>query len=249
MKLYSYQQRNTFLPRTQQQPQQKMNIDIQIVISRYNEDLEWVKEEPFRKYPFVCYNKGINNDFYQPDNMKVINLENVGRCDHTYLYHITQNYENLGGITIFLPGSTDFIQKKRKAIQLIHEVEKLQNSVFIGEFNNDVVKKIYDFSLDEYIGFNKNNQSINSESKLLPASIRPFGKWYESKFKDLKIQFISWWSILGISKNHITQHPKSYYEDFMQELSTHSNPEVGHYIERSWNAIFYPLAGAKFIFQ
>jgi hypothetical protein len=56
------------------------NNHIELVISRYNEDLEWLKEEPFNKYPSICYNKGKNLDFYRPKNMKVVNIENVGRC-------------------------------------------------------------------------------------------------------------------------------------------------------------------------
>jgi hypothetical protein len=71
------------------------------VISRYNEDLEWLKEDPFNKYPVICYNKGLNNDYYQPTNMKIINLENIGRIDHTILYHIITNYDSLASVSIF----------------------------------------------------------------------------------------------------------------------------------------------------
>ena len=62
--------------------------DIELVVSRYNEDLEWLKEEPFNKYRVICYNKGKNDDFYKPPNMRIVNLENVGREGHTYIYHI-----------------------------------------------------------------------------------------------------------------------------------------------------------------
>jgi hypothetical protein len=33
----------------------------------------------------------------------------------------------------------------------------------------------------------------------------------------------------------------------MKHLETSSNPEVGHYIERSWAAIFYPMNNTKII--
>jgi hypothetical protein len=32
--------------------------------------------------------------------------------------------------------------------------------------------------------------------------------------------------------------PKEKYITFMNELNKHSNPEVGHYFERAWAAIF-----------
>jgi hypothetical protein len=32
-------------------------VDIQIVVARYNESVDWINEEPFNKYPVICYNK------------------------------------------------------------------------------------------------------------------------------------------------------------------------------------------------
>ena len=37
------------------------NIDI--VISRYNEDLKWTLEEPFNEFQYIVYNKGDNEEF------------------------------------------------------------------------------------------------------------------------------------------------------------------------------------------
>ena len=34
--------------------------NIELVIARYNEDLNWLNEEPFNKYPYIVYNKGNN---------------------------------------------------------------------------------------------------------------------------------------------------------------------------------------------
>ena len=39
---------------------------------------------------------------------------------------------------------------------------------------------------------------------------------------------------------HIQQHPVEYYKRLRAMLENHSNPEVGHYIERAWGAIFWP---------
>jgi hypothetical protein len=57
-------------------------------------DLEWLKDEPFNKYPAVIYNKGGNDDFYKPDNATIIKLANVERDGHTYLNHIVTNYDS-----------------------------------------------------------------------------------------------------------------------------------------------------------
>jgi hypothetical protein len=70
--------------------------DINIVIARYNENLDWAF--PYNDIAIV-YNKGDNNI---PDFLKRINIQNVGREGHTYLYHILNNYCELSSRTIFL---------------------------------------------------------------------------------------------------------------------------------------------------
>ena len=37
--------------------------NIILVIARYNENLDWLTEEPFNKYNSIVYNKGINDNF------------------------------------------------------------------------------------------------------------------------------------------------------------------------------------------
>ena len=83
-----------------------------IIISRFNEDLSWTTEFPFDQYKYIVYNKGNNDNFEKKNVSEVINLLNVGRCDHTYLYHIVKNYDNLSSILIFLPGSLNMKKKK-----------------------------------------------------------------------------------------------------------------------------------------
>ena len=78
---------------------------IEIIVSRYNENLEWLNEEPFNKFRYIVYNKGVNDSFEKNNVKEIINLPNVGRCDHTYLYHIVNNFEKLGVINVFFPGS------------------------------------------------------------------------------------------------------------------------------------------------
>jgi len=43
---------------------------IEIVVSRYNEELKWLNEDPFSRYPVICYNKGVNEN-YKIKNMKI----------------------------------------------------------------------------------------------------------------------------------------------------------------------------------
>ena len=232
------------------------DTNIEIVVSRYNEDLEWINKPPFNMYPVTVYNKGVNNNFHVRSPHTVIQLDNVGRCDHTYLYHIVHNYDKLADITVFLPGSSDIEFKLNKAKQLLYEIKKYKNTVFIGTKYRNVAKELYNFKLDSWKSTNKKNnelyirnKKITNPNRLELSKIRPFGKWYKEYFKELKIDFVSLSGILGISKQHIMNNPKEFYETFLKQLSTSPNPEVGHYIERSWCAIFSPLNDAVFIKQ
>lgn len=74
--------------------------EINIVVARYNEDINWLI--PYNDITIV-YNKGEENIEYSFDNM--INISNIGREGHTYLYHIINDYEKLSKRIIFTQGS------------------------------------------------------------------------------------------------------------------------------------------------
>jgi hypothetical protein len=222
---------------------------VEIVVARYNENLEWLKTEPFNKYDTIIYNKGTNENFAKPANVKrVVPLKNVGKCDHTYLYHIIKNYNNLADITAFLPGSVDMSYKIPKATQLMESIERKNKAVFINEGDHKNVKQeLYDFTLDEWKTSNETNQSKNPESRTTPAPIRPFGRWFEANFGDIEVSKITYTGIFSVAKEDIMQHPLEYYERLESQLSTSSNPEVGHYFERAWAAVFHPMNNTVFI--
>jgi len=214
-------------------------ININIVVSRYNENLEWLNQEPFNNFFIIIYNKGINDNFKIYSPHKIIKLDNVGKCDHTYLYHIINNYNNLPDIIIFLPGSCNINYKLCKSIKLINLINKYNMLINIGVITKHCVKDIYNnFKIDNWKTSDINNYSINNITDTEKSKIRPFSKWYKYHFKDTKVNFISWYGIFAISNTIVLQKPKEYYKIFLDELSNSSNPEVGHYIERAWFAIF-----------
>jgi len=223
--------------------------DCEIIISRYNESLDWITSEPFNQYNLIIYNKGQNSNFNKPDNVKkIVDLPNVGKCDHTYLYHIVENYDNLADITIFLPGSCEMDYKNTKAKKLLNIIQEHNNAVFLYDTISPNIKNdFYDFSLNDWITSNTTNKQINPESSLELSKIRPFGKWYEDIFGEITIQYMTYFGIFSVSKKDILQHPKEYYENLISQLNRSSNPEVGHYFERAWVAVFYPMNSTIFI--
>jgi hypothetical protein len=219
--------------------------NIEIVVSRYNEDLQWLKNKKFR-YPTTIYNKGNNENFYKPKGSKVVKLQNVGRESHSYLYHIINNYNHLPHLTIFLPGSADDSRKNEWVNKVIKSLEKNIATTFPAEEHGDVKQKFYNFQLDNWQSTHELNIKANTEKKLFPSKIRPFGKWYEANF-DKNVNYSGYGGIFAVSDSHIKQYSKEYYEKLIKQLEVSSNPEVGHYFERAWVAVFGVTENANFV--
>ena len=225
--------------------EKEKNIDI--IISRYNENLEWINEYPFNQFQYIVYNKGINNNFCKNNVKQIIKLPNIGRCDHTYLYHIVKNYDNLADIIVFFPGSLNMNYKKNKAKQLLKYIMKdnYKNAYFLGIYQNDIFNTFKNFKIEYHKTADINNSLINPESKLKLCKLRPFGIWYKYFFGNINARWYTYCAIFSINKHDIIQHPIKRYQILLSTVSTHSNPEAGHYIERSWGAIFYPMINTK----
>lgn len=220
----------------------------EIVIARYNETLSWLLEFPFNQFTYIVYNKGENLDFEKTNIKKIIDLPNVGRCDHTYLYHIVTNYNNLAPITVFFPGSINsMIGKKNKAIKILKNILIYNTAIFLGNYLPSVKQTFNNFILDNWTCSDPINSSLNSESKLSPSIIRPFGKWFQYHFGNITVKYYCTQGILSIHKLDIIKHPISRYQNLLAGVECHSNPEVGHYIERAWAAIFHPFLFTKII--
>ena len=82
----------------------KNNNNHDFIIARYNENINWTR---FLQGNVFIYNKNNLNleiNFQTNNNIKIINLQNIGREGHTYLYHIINNYHQINEINIFLQG-------------------------------------------------------------------------------------------------------------------------------------------------
>jgi hypothetical protein len=218
-------------------------INIEIIVARYNEDLSWLLEYPFNNFQYTVYNKGDNDNFEKKGVLKIINLPNVGREVHTYLYHIIENYHNLSNVTVFFPGSLNLERKKTKCIQILNNIIKSNytNAYFIGQRVKNIKTHFDKFTINNWQSTDSQNSSKNSESKLQLCKIRPFGKWHDFFFGNVKTHWISMCGIFSINKRDIRQHSIKKYKLLLQTVSKHSSPEAVHYIERAWGSVFHPL--------
>jgi hypothetical protein len=224
-------------------PSPENETQIEIVVARYNESLNWTTEYPFNQFNYTVYNKGINDHFAKTHVSKIINLPNVGRCDHTYLHHIVRNYDtkSLAKITIFLPGSINMAHKKPIALKMLGYISKTKRAAFFAQHSENIRSEFAGVTMDNYLCRNPCNRAINPESKCLPALIRPFGSWYDHHFGDRLVKSYAYYGILSVDKRDVMQYKKDWFMKFLYGVARHSNPEAGHFTERSWAAIFYPM--------
>lgn len=236
----------------------KSTFSCDMVIAIYKEKLDWLKLYDRNDYNFrniFLYNKfeGNNNKTSQDLHCVTlgkecvkINLKNEGRCDHTFLYHIIHHYDTLADVTIFTKGSSDLPRERTKLKFITKKVFEKKTSVFSVDHRPVPISMWYkDFKIETYQASHPDNRSEPLtgvyDRKMKLAEPRPFGKWYNKHFPNLNIFHASYAAVMAISKEHIRQHPKSYYETLIKELEGSPNPEVGHYFERAWIAVFHPI--------
>jgi len=208
---------------------------IEIVVANYEERLDWINEIPEQFYSkLTIYNKGSAKNYKFP-KMTSVNLPNIGHCDHTYLYHVVNNYDKLADITIFLPGSVwTQPSKKENADKLMSYIDIHKRPTIVCGDNPANHKN---FSIDEYEVSSPENSRFSSQQELTPASIRPLGAWFKAHFPGEEMKCVSFWGIVSASRDGIHRRPLEFYQGLLNEVSIPS-PEAGHFTERVWANTF-----------
>ena len=226
---------------------------LQIIVARYREPLKWLENYPFNKCSVIVYNKGGDDNFCHAKNIiKEIKLPNCGLDVHSYLHHIINNYDNLANITAFFQGSIELPHKYNRAAETVVESVRRNTTILACNEIKDMREELYNFSVTQYAM--SHPSIVHSEKNVftVPCPIRPFGKWYDHLFGPIKTTHFVYNHIIAIKREHILRQPKEYYVklmSFVDNIEEGRQPEVAHYFERAWEAIFYPLDHDKnFIF-
>ena len=206
-------------------------MDTCLIISRFDEDLSWLKK--YNYYNIFVYNKG--NSIKNEDFKNIIKLKNVGRESHTWLYHIVKNYNNLNEINIFLQGRIDDLgcmayKNPQKYIKKINKygfaasryglLGPLHWSYNVGIENDERYRKAW----------------LNKEISRSEVGFRKFSK---KLFPNIPY-FVStsYGGCFAVKKANIHRHNIEFYENLLKILSKDKNPIEGHYLERLWCYIF-----------
>ena len=234
--------------------------NVELVIAKFNEDVEWAMAY---NDIAIIYNKGHPvNGFY-----RMINLENVGREGHTYLYHMSKNYDNIKETTIFLQGDPflhnetilfgidnhflfDNVQplglRYLKSCNLppIEYVESKKTVTNYGleylKINADGDLICPDFHDVGVIDFRINSDKEHPESrnKRLVDGFFIRSKFPYKKFID-EIKY-SFSGLFSVNKSRILYYSAENYNNMITELIKKNNQGGvnGYILEKSWLYIF-----------
>tara|TARA_B100000212_G_C27341897_1_gene519579 strand:- start:773 stop:1384 length:612 start_codon:yes stop_codon:yes gene_type:complete len=177
----------------------------------------------------VIYNKGpeIKNAEFE----NILNLQNVGRESHTWLYHIVKNYHNLDDINIFLQGRIDDLNCMAYE-NPIKYLKGIDNYGFVASRYGLLTP----FHWKWNVGIEKDKRYKEKWEKTeISRSKIGFRQFSKKLFPNIpRFVATSYGGCFAVQKNYIRKYDIHFYSHLLDILSTHNNPIEGHYMERLW---------------
>lgn len=202
-----------------------------LIISRYREDLSWLKSH--NEFKIYIYNKGPKIKDNQFKN--IVNLKNVGRESHTWLHHIVNNYNKLDDVNIFLQGRIDDLN----CMAFKNPNDYLKDLNKFG-FSASRYGILGPFHWKWHVGIEQNKKYKQSWDDLeISRSSIGFRKFTEGLFPRIpRVVATSYGGCFAIKKELIRNYDINFYSNLLEILSQHKNPIEGHFMERLWCYIF-----------
>lgn len=179
--------------------------------------------------------------------VRIERLVNVGRCDHSYLTHITRHFSSLAKLTLFVKDTTFAHLHLGYGSKLLTFLRRLPAPVdFWGA--RALRRAGPDFEMEEYVSDICRNRFVKrtrgqacykSDFEYLRAESRPLGVWRMRMGlgNETTYKFVPG-GIFAASAKAIRRTPLAIYERMLQDVGRGPNVEAGHFMERSWFAAF-----------
>jgi len=221
---------------------------IDYVITRFREYIDWVQYIPENVTKIYIYNKGPDDNLFKSyvpsgdmcNKMIVIKEKNVGRTDHTLVYHILKHWDSLPDILVNLPGTVLMNEKKGKYFAAVNGSLKKLNSNYKGFFAPRFrkVSSSFNYSINNYEPESIPNRFGINNVVFVKSEYPDFKHWKESVIDTRPINYISMRSTFAVSRNNILHINKEIYERILESLSVGDNTENAHFVERIWAHLF-----------
>jgi hypothetical protein len=149
-------------------------------------------------------------------------LANIGREQNTFLYFVITYYHNLPDDLILIAGSMSKYERLSHLVKLITDVNYPATCTPLHG-------SLRGFKLDKYF-----------DTPQYPASIRPFGKWFEANVGPWKDGNPGpcWNGIMRTTRERLLRHSVEFYINLYKQTLVHNDIEVGHYLERAMGSVF-----------
>lgn len=204
--------------------------DYQIIISRYNENIEWIKT--FDDY--IVFNKGSADGLSEEILNRTYNLPNFGISEEVILRYIITHYN-------YLPDKVAFCQG--------NYFDHYQLSV--NEFKNQLLTlrngySILNYHYDRYAEASSNRSSFNIKEWPLGNQLENYkpeynlANWWKELSGEEYVQkpIVFWGSIFCVHKSLVYRRPLSFYNKMHKYYIKNKFPVETHFAERSWANTF-----------
>jgi hypothetical protein len=203
------------------------------IISRYKEDVSWIKEYTDN---YIIYNKGEKLD----SRYKSIELDNIGNNQYDIFHYIYTNYENLPDMMLFLQGHPFDHCKKEKFDKIIYNDKFTPFESYEDLIHGHASKADIDG------GYMERNDcwyiSAHNQTHNITCIYRSYDEFMNKYFSDyIHVDWIRFTpgSQYMVEKKQILKYSRDFWKSLMEELPFNNMTE-GHIIERS---LLYILTG------
>lgn len=198
-----------------------------IIISRYNEDVNWIKEYTEN---YIIYNKG---EYLNNFNEKIV--PNIGGNQRDLFQFVFENYDDLPDYMIFVQGFPFDHCNKEKFNRVMY------NNFFTPlESYKDAPRNDWNnLDIEDDYGYMEINNSwyidANNKTQNLTCRYESFDHFMNSIFKNY--QHLDWLRFAPgsqylITKEQCLKYSKKFWDHLMNELNINKSSEA-HIIERA----------------
>ena len=217
-----------------------MQSETFFVISRYSEDVSWLKD--YNIHDYIIYNKGapLSNEFNE------LILSNVGNNQRDIFEYIVNNYDNIPKLTAFIQGYPFDHCKKEKFDKILNNksftaLESQEDHPITAGHKKSDDGQYMEINTSWYINAHYNNWG-NGGHKDRRCQFNSFDSFMHSIFVDYS--HLEWLRFAPgsqyiVEQKQILRYSKKFWEHLMNILCENDMTE-GHILER---ACWYILKG------
>jgi len=235
------------------------NLDIHIIVSHCKDDIDWITKftEGYNISSILVLSKCGVPVHTAPQNTKIIEQPNVGRCDHSYAKYITTFLDpivddsNKPSIVLFLK---DSMATADPSMQRGHwnTFEGLIRAASYNGFSCGVIPSGYHFSglklsiyhqtkdLTAFSSVGYDHSVYMDDGAIFKSPYENLGSFYNhvSRSKPLpELVQVCYGGIFAASLSNIRKVDNSVWKSAEIALSRGDNIEEGHFMERIWGSL------------